>query len=161
MSNRPKRFTLRLALIAASLLSESVAYVLVPSLIVTVWWSEPGYKFDNFLFSIELWLISVMYRVIFAHVYVSWRLKLFLIGRHVGAFTVSLADLMLALFWAGVLSLFFPPAQMLFSDVIFWAPIFSAIFLGSLLFSSLYRKHVLSLKEKAAKSGPKPENNFR
>jgi len=145
--DRPKRISLRLTLIATSLLLELAAYALVPGVIVAIWWSEPGYKFDNFLFSIELWLISIMYRAVSIHIYASWRLKLFLIRRRVGALVISLADLALAVLWAGVLSLFFPPARMLFSDAIFWVPIFSGIFLGSLLFSSLCRKQVFSLNE--------------
>jgi hypothetical protein len=141
-----KLYAKRLALILASLLTELAAYILV-SVYQAYWWSTPVYEDSNFILLLKLWLLSIIYRVCFAHIYAAWRLKLYLIRKNVTTLLVSLSDLALAISWAGILTLFFPPARMLFSDIAFWAPIFSAIWLGSLSFILIFRKSMQKINE--------------
>jgi hypothetical protein len=148
MSSRRRRIVLSLGFVAASLLLELVACAGVAGA-TAVYMGERKYWLNRVMATTSvIWTFSVMYRALFLHLYASWRLKRFLIARRLAAPLVALADLVLALVYAGVLSLFFPPARALFENVDWGVPIFSAIFLGSLLFSLFCRRSVVSVFEK-------------
>lgn len=146
MTNRTlQRIALSLALIAGSLLMELLACACVAALVVAY---QEGYEHLPARIGgvLVVWAFGVGYRAVFLHLYVSWRLKRFLFTKRFGALLVAIADLLLALVYAGVLSLFFPPAQALFERSVFWIPIFSAIFIGSFLFAVFWRHRVVALE---------------
>lgn len=143
MSDRLRRIVRDLTLFVMSLLLEFVTFALVVGGIAIIWY-QPGYRLKNYSFSIELWLIGIIYRTFSLHLYGSWSLKRFLITRQFGAASVAFFDLMLAVLWAAALALFSVPAKKLFASAAFWAPIFLAIFFGSFLFSLFERRRLVS-----------------
>ena len=140
MTEWARRMVLSLALVLESLVFELLACAGVAGLM-----AEQGYRLNTVIATLIVWGFGVMYRAVFLHLYASWRLKRFLIARRFAAPLIALADLALALLYAGLLSLFFPPAEALFEHADWGVPIFSAIFLGSLLFSLFCRKQVVSV----------------
>ncbi len=98
--------------------------------------------------TLAIWVVGLMYRGLFLHLYASWRLKRMLIGRRLASPLVASADLTLAFVCAGSLSLFVPAAKALFEYADWGVPVFSAIFLGSLAFSLLCRKRQINMHTK-------------
>lgn len=96
---------------------------------------------------VMVWYSGVIYRTMFLHIYVSWRLKRLLIKKNLPSVQIALYDLILALAYAGILSLFLGPARALFRMPEFGVPIFFAIFLSTLLFCILFRGQVTALNK--------------
>jgi hypothetical protein len=145
MNRTLHRIALSLAIIAGSLLMELLACACVAALVVAY---QEGYEHLPARIGgvLVVWAFSVGYRAIFLHLYASWRLKRFMFAKRFEALLAAVADLLLAFAYAGVLSLFFPPAQALFERSVFWIPIFAAILIASFLFAIFWRHRVMALE---------------
>ncbi len=137
--NKWNPILLGVMLFMASLLLEFVACVGF-AVVMAVYLGEYAHWLNRVKVNLAIWVVSLMYRGLFLHLYVSWRLKYSLIGTRLASPLVASADLALAFVYAGTLSLFLPSAKALFQYADWGVPIFSAIFLGSLAFSLLCRK---------------------
>jgi len=128
--------------ILLELLLELLACAGVASL-MSLYMSEPAQTAQKVTATLLVWVFSIAYRTVFLHLYVSWSLKRFLIVKRFTAPMVALSDLLLALLYVGMLSLFLPSAEALFQKTIFWVPIFSAIFIGSLIVTLITRNQII------------------